>query len=128
VRVLIVEDEVPLATPILMLTARDAAEHRIAGLATGADDSLVKPFDFGELLALDRRSRPPRPTSSGPGTGPRDPPRAAAGEEVERPVKELHGARGRAPPERWSRASRRSHRSSPQPNRSTGRSAAPRIP
>jgi len=38
-------------TPILMLTARDAIDDRIAGLDTGADDYLVKPFDFGELLA-----------------------------------------------------------------------------
>jgi two-component system, OmpR family, response regulator len=38
-------------TPILMLTARDAVEDRIAGLDAGADDYLVKPFDFGELLA-----------------------------------------------------------------------------
>jgi two-component system OmpR family response regulator len=40
-----------VATPILMLTARDAVDDRIAGLNTGADDYLVKPFDFGELLA-----------------------------------------------------------------------------
>ena len=38
-------------SPILMLTARDAVEDRIAGLNTGADDYLAKPFDFGELLA-----------------------------------------------------------------------------
>ncbi|MBC7897929.1 MAG: response regulator transcription factor [Cytophagaceae bacterium] len=38
-------------TPILMLTALDAVEHRIAGLDAGADDYLTKPFDFGELLA-----------------------------------------------------------------------------
>lgn len=37
--------------PILMLTARDAVEDRIAGLDRGADDYLVKPFDFHELLA-----------------------------------------------------------------------------
>jgi len=37
--------------PILMLTARDAVDARIAGLDAGADDYLVKPFDFGELLA-----------------------------------------------------------------------------
>ena len=37
--------------PILMLTARDAVEDRIRGLDAGADDYLVKPFAFGELLA-----------------------------------------------------------------------------
>jgi len=40
-----------LHTPILMLTARDAVEARIAGLDSGADDYLTKPFDLGELLA-----------------------------------------------------------------------------
>jgi two-component system OmpR family response regulator len=37
--------------PVLMLTARDAVEDRIRGLDAGADDYLVKPFAFGELLA-----------------------------------------------------------------------------
>lgn len=37
--------------PVLMLTARDAVADRITGLDAGADDYLVKPFDFGELLA-----------------------------------------------------------------------------
>lgn len=37
--------------PILMLTARDAVDSRISGLDSGADDYLIKPFDFGELLA-----------------------------------------------------------------------------
>ena len=48
-------------TALLMLTARDAPPDRIRGLDTGADDYLVKPFDFGELLAriraLQRRPR-----------------------------------------------------------------------
>lgn len=38
-------------TPILMLTARDAVEDRVKGLDSGADDYLVKPFAFAELLA-----------------------------------------------------------------------------
>src|SRR3546814_3241339 len=37
--------------PVLLLTARDAVEDRIAGLQGGADDYLVKPFDLGELVA-----------------------------------------------------------------------------
>ena len=37
--------------PILMLTARDTIEYRVSGLDCGADDYLVKPFDFRELLA-----------------------------------------------------------------------------
>lgn len=51
--------------PILMLTARDAVDDRVHGLDSGADDYLVKPFDFKELLArlraLLRRSGEPRP-------------------------------------------------------------------
>lgn len=51
--------------PILMLTARDAIPDRVAGLDAGADDYLVKPFAFDELLArlraLLRRVRPPEP-------------------------------------------------------------------
>lgn len=38
-------------TPVLILTARDMVEDRIAGLDAGADDYLVKPFDMGELQA-----------------------------------------------------------------------------
>jgi two-component system, OmpR family, response regulator len=51
--------------PVLLLTARDAVEDRIAGLDGGADDYLTKPFSFGELLArlraLVRRGQAPRP-------------------------------------------------------------------
>src|ERR687894_2331883 len=49
-------------TPVLMLTARDAIDDRVAGLDAGADDYLVKPFALEELLArvraLLRRARP----------------------------------------------------------------------
>lgn len=40
-----------LDTPVLVLTARDAVEDRVAGLDTGADDYLTKPFAFAELVA-----------------------------------------------------------------------------
>jgi len=40
-----------IATPILLLTARDAIDDRVTGLDAGADDYLVKPFAFDELLA-----------------------------------------------------------------------------
>lgn len=52
-------------SPILMLTARDATEDRVAGLDSGADDYLLKPFTFDELLArlraLARRAPVERP-------------------------------------------------------------------
>jgi two-component system, OmpR family, response regulator MprA len=52
-----------LATPILMLTARDAVPDRVAGLEAGADDYLVKPFAVAELIAriraLTRRGSEP---------------------------------------------------------------------
>jgi two-component system response regulator MprA len=52
-----------LPVPILLLTARDALEDRVAGLDAGADDYLVKPFEVEELAArvraLLRRNHPP---------------------------------------------------------------------
>jgi DNA-binding response OmpR family regulator len=55
-----------ISTPILMLTARDAIHDRVEGLDSGADDYLVKPFEFAELLArlralLRRRGAPHAP-------------------------------------------------------------------
>lgn len=51
------------AMPVLLLTARDALDDRVAGLQAGADDYVTKPFDFPELearlRALLRRSQPP---------------------------------------------------------------------
>src|SRR5688500_1591435 len=53
-------------SPVLMLTARDGVEDRVAGLDAGADDYLPKPFSFAELLArlraLVRRGANERPT------------------------------------------------------------------
>ena len=52
-------------TPVLLLTARDAIEDRVLGLESGADDYLVKPFAFAELVArihsLLRRAAPAEP-------------------------------------------------------------------
>ncbi len=58
--------EAEVWAPVLMLTARDAVEDRVAGLDAGADDYLPKPFAFAELLArlraLARRGAEERPT------------------------------------------------------------------
>ena len=55
-----------LTTPILMLTARAAVTDRVAGLDTGADDYLVKPFDVSELLARIRALARRGPVTRGP--------------------------------------------------------------
>jgi two-component system OmpR family response regulator len=59
-------------SPVLMLTARDAVADRITGLDVGADDYLLKPFSFGELLArlraLVRRTPAERPATLVVGT------------------------------------------------------------
>lgn len=56
-----------VATPVLMLTARDSVEDKVRGLDAGADDYLPKPFAFEELLArvralLRRQSESKAPT------------------------------------------------------------------
>ncbi|MDE2473442.1 MAG: winged helix-turn-helix domain-containing protein, partial [Alphaproteobacteria bacterium] len=54
-----------ISTPTLFLTARDSVHDRVMGLELGADDYLVKPFAFSELLARMRsilRRGPPRPS------------------------------------------------------------------
>lgn len=54
-----------ISTPILMLTAKDALQDRVAGLDAGADDYVTKPFAFAELFAriraIVRRGHSPRP-------------------------------------------------------------------
>jgi len=53
-----------IATPALILTAKDTTTDKILGFNSGADQYLTKPFDFGELLArlrsLERHSKPPQ--------------------------------------------------------------------
>ena len=51
-----------IRTPVLMLTARDTVENRVAGLDSGADDYLVKPFAFAELMARIRALSRREPT------------------------------------------------------------------
>jgi len=55
-----------IRTPILMLTARDGVDDRITGLDTGADDYMVKPFDFQELFARVRALARRGPAEHGP--------------------------------------------------------------
>jgi two-component system OmpR family response regulator len=55
-----------IRAPILMLTARDAVDDRITGLDTGADDYMVKPFDFNELFARVRALGRRGPVQRGP--------------------------------------------------------------
>ena len=54
------------ATPVLVLTARDAVDDRVAGPEAGADDYLVKPFALRELLARVRALAPELARPAGP--------------------------------------------------------------
>src|SRR5215469_17422965 len=77
-------------TPILMLTARDAAPDVVQGLDVGADDYLTKPFPFEVLLArlrsVARRGSTPRPTKLRVGDLVLDP----ASRQVTRGDREIH--------------------------------------
>jgi DNA-binding response OmpR family regulator len=77
-------------TPILLLTARDAVPDRVAGLDAGADDYLIKPFAFPELLArlraLARRPADTQPTRLTAGDVTLDP----ASRQVWRGRREIH--------------------------------------
>jgi two-component system, OmpR family, response regulator len=82
--------------PVLMLTARDQVSDRIDGLDAGADDYLVKPFDFGELVArlraLIRRDPSERPVVLEVGDLRVDPSRRVvtrAGRKIELTVREF---------------------------------------
>ena len=55
-----------IATPVLLLTARDAVEDKVQGLDAGADDYLTKPFAFAELLARIRALLRRRTEARGP--------------------------------------------------------------
>ena len=84
------------ASPILMLTARDALADRVRGLDTGADDYVTKPFEFPELFAriraLVRRGPGPRPVKLTLGALKLDPAAHTvelAGEPVELTAKEF---------------------------------------
>ena len=117
-------------TPVLMLTARDAIEDRIAGLDTGADDYLVKPFAFSELLARLRAiaaaGPAERPTELRVGDLRLDPAthRAWRGDaELGLTAKEFVAARGLHAP----RPARRSRASSSSTPRGTSPSRATRM-
>jgi two-component system phosphate regulon response regulator PhoB len=56
----------PRASPIIMVTARGEEEERVRGLATGADDYVVKPFSVPELWPASRRCCAARARSSSP--------------------------------------------------------------
>jgi two-component system OmpR family response regulator len=86
------------ALPVLVLTALDGLDDRVAGLNAGADDYLGKPFDFPELeariRALLRRARPPQPGQVQPEVG-----RLAVDREARRAL--VNGAPVDLSPREW---------------------------
>ncbi len=76
------------AVPVLMLTARDMPSDRVLGLDEGADDYMVKPFDFPELLAR-LRALQRRPSSA-------HPPQLSVGDLVYEPASRTVRASGKA--------------------------------
>ena len=86
-----------IRTPVLMLTARDGVADRVAGLDCGADDYMVKPFAFEELLARLRAlaRRPARPAAADRGGRARARPGGPHGAPRRRPDRP-HPARVRA--------------------------------
>jgi DNA-binding response OmpR family regulator len=108
--------------PVLMLTARDALEHRIDGLSAGADDYVTKPFSLEEVMlrlrGLLRRAGPAETPDQGLGTSasPTPPSAAGAGGRAGRALRRIGGSSTSAGsrPARWRRVA------------PTGRSSPPR--
>jgi len=58
-----------IAIPVIVVSARDSATDRLAGLERGADDYITKPFDFADLVTRIQRRLGPDATNPGPTGG-----------------------------------------------------------